>query len=454
MVARVSAAAGAAWRARGWAATRVESAGRVATESDALAAGDHVDERRDVIVVGGGPAGAASALFLAQRGLDVLLLDAARFPRDKVCGESVSPGAWLVLDALGLSERVGALEPQPIHGMRVFAPGGSGFRGTYTGAVRPGFASRRRDLDLALLSAVRAAGIEVREATPVLALRTRPLRGLVGVVARERSGDLRAIEAPLVLAADGRRSRVARGLGLLHEHPRLRKFALRGYWDGVAGLEAFGELHVGRGRYCGVAPLGPGQANVACVLDQRDMLAAGGQLEAFYRDTLRAWPALHERLQGARLVEAPRAVGPLALVATRCSAPGALLVGDAAGFFDPFTGEGITLALRSAAWAAPVGAAFVHAGRQRSPQALKAYERVRWLATRDKFRLNRLLYELVARPRLADWMAARLAARRRLADRLVGIAGDFVPARAAWGPGLLADLWHGGEESVAEGQPR
>lgn len=430
-------------RASSWPGPSLAGHARAAAALAALAQGEHVDERRDVVVVGAGPAGVASALFLAQRGLDVLLLDAARFPRDKVCGESVSPGAWPVLDALGLSECIGALAPQAIHGMRLCAPGGRGFRGEYACVERPGFALPRRVLDHALLRAAQAAGVEVREQTPVVELRRCARQGLTGVVVDTPGDHWRVIEAPLVIAADGRRSRVARALGLLHEHPRLRKFALRGYWEGVAGLEAFGELHVGHGRYCGIAPLGPGQANVACVLDQRDMRASGGQLEEFYREALRSWPGVHERLAGARLIEPPRAIGPLALVASRCSAPGALLVGDAAGFFDPFTGEGITLALRSAAWAAPVGAAFVHAGRRRQARSLQAYERERYRATRDKFRLNRLLYEIVARPVLADWLAARLAVRPRLADRLVGIAGDFVPARDAWGPGLLAELWRG-----------
>jgi geranylgeranyl reductase family protein len=396
-----------------------------------------VDERREVLVVGGGPAGSAAAILFARAGHDVLLVDAARFPRDKVCGESVSPGAWPALDALELADDVRALAPQPIHGMALTSPGGVSFRGEYRDAARPGFALRRLDFDDALLRAATRAGVEARQSTRAVELLC-DAGSVTGVVTEDEAGARTHVRARLVIAADGRRSLVARRLGLLREHPRLRKYAVRGHWDGMQGLGPWGELHVTRGAYCGVAPLGPRRGNVAFVVDRRDMAAAAGDVEGFYRRTLALWPRLVERLGGAILLEPPRAVGPLALEARSVWAPGAMLTGDAAGFFDPFTGEGITLALRSAQWAAEVGTRALRSPA--GPLDLRAYAGLRHAATRDKFRLNRLLYEVLRRPAAADWLAAHLARRPRAADRLVGIVGDFVPTREAFGLGLVAEL--------------
>ncbi len=395
-------------------------------------------ERREVLVVGGGPAGAAAALRFARAGHDVLLLDAARFPRDKVCGESLSPGAWPALDALEATDVVRGLHGQPLHGMQVTSPGGVSFHGRYRGAERGGLAVRRRALDHALLRAARDAGAEVREGTRVVDLLRDAGGRVTGVAVAGDEQRPTNVTARLVIAADGRRGVVARRLGLLREHPRLRKFALRGYWDGMQGLGPWGELHVTRGAYCGVAPLGPTLANVAFVVDRRELRALDEDVGAFYLRSLRRWPRLRERLEAARQLEPPRVIGPLALQASAVWAPGVLLTGDAAGFFDPFTGEGITLALRGALWAFEVGTRALRTVD--GPADLRAYAGLREAATRDKFRLNRLLYEALRHPAAADWLAARLARRPRAADRLVGIAGDFVPASDAWSLGLLAEL--------------
>jgi menaquinone-9 beta-reductase len=395
--------------------------------------------RREVIVVGGGPAGVASAIFLRQRGHDVLLLDAARFPRDKVCGEGVSPEAWRLLERLDCAAAVRALRPHPLRGMALTAPDGTTFRGDYGDDREPGFAVRREALDQALLGCARAAGVEVREEARVSGLRFED--GRVAGVELENGRGPEAWSARLVVGADGRRSRVARSLGLLHEHSSLRKFAVRAYWEGVFGLGQHGEMHVGAGGYCGIAPLSPTQANVTFVLDRLDMSAAAGDLERFYRQTLAArWPRLADRLQKARIVAPPRAVGPLALVARRVSGPGVVLVGDAAGFYDPFTGEGVTLALRTAEMAAEEADRALRKGRVGD---LRAYDRRRHEATRDKFRLNRLLQHVVAWPELSNFVARRLSRRPDLADRLVGIAGDFIPARSALGLGFVYELLAG-----------
>jgi flavin-dependent dehydrogenase len=389
-----------------------------------------------VVVAGAGPAGCAAAIFLKQRGHDVLLVDAARFPRDKVCGESVSPEAWRLLRGMGSEARVRALGPRPIRGMRLTAPDGTSFVGDYGRDREPGFALRRCDLDLALLLSVRDARVDVLEETRVSDLCIDDGR-VTGVTLLRPGGAEATCRARLVIGADGRASRVARRLGLLREHRRLRKFAVRGHWDGMGGLDAYGEMHVGGGGYCGIAPLSDSLANVAFVLDQADMAGAAGDVEGFYRRTLQRWPRIAERLSGARLLAPPRAIGPLALVARRVSGPGVMLVGDAAGFFDPFTGEGVTLALRGSEMAAAVASRALRSGDTRD---LSAYDRERDRATRDKFRLNRILERVVQRPALGNLVAARLARRPDLADQLVGIAGDFIPARSALGPRFLWSL--------------
>jgi flavin-dependent dehydrogenase len=197
-------------------------------------------------------------------------------------------------------------------------------------------------------------------------------------------------------------------------------------------------MHVGRGGYCGVAPLSANAANVAFVVDRSQMAGAAADVAGFYLRTLRRWPVLWERLRGARLVAPPHSIGPLAVEPVRVTAPGVALVGDAAGFYDPFTGEGITLALRSAEILAPLADAALQADRS---EALVEYETARREATRAKFLLNQLLQRLIAWPQLASGVARKLARRQDLADRLVGIAGDLVPAHSALGPSFLWDLF-------------
>ena len=202
---------------------------------------------RDVVVVGGGPAGSAAAIFLRQRGHDVLLLDEARFPRDKVCGEGVSPEAWRLLAAMGAADDVRALRPHPLRGMELTSPDGTALprvlpRHRRTPGSRPGGAT-----STPACSPPRGArGVEVREGARASAL----IRGTGASPASSRptAPARRRSRRGWSSAADGRRSVVARQLGLLREHRRLRKYAVRGYWSGVDGLGEHGEMHVVRRR--------------------------------------------------------------------------------------------------------------------------------------------------------------------------------------------------------------
>jgi menaquinone-9 beta-reductase len=382
-----------------------------------------MDRHCEVAVVGAGPAGSTAALLLHRLGHDVVLLDEARFPRDKICGEALSPGAWRLLEALGAAPEIAAAGAYPISGMKLVAPNGRSFAGRYDGGRTTGFSIERHVLDAILLRRAREAGVAVREAATVTGLRLNAGGAVTGVEVR-RDGETDSLGARLVIGADGRRSRVARSLGLLREAPWPRRFAVRGHWGGTPGLSHLGEMHVGGGGYCGLAPLGPDSANVTFVLQKPQMLEAGRDLLGFYRGTLRRWPQIWERLQHATLLGAPRAIGPLALESRGTWAPGVLLVGDAAGFLDPFTGEGVALALRGAALAAEIG----HDVLQGQGSLADYGRRLRQLA-REKFRFNRMVQWLVAHEAAANLAARTLAHLPSLADRLVGIAGDCLPSQ-------------------------
>src|SRR5213083_2234739 len=186
----------------------------------------------DVIVVGAGPGGAATAILLAEHGLTVQLLDRARFPRPKICGEYLSPEAPRVLDRLGVLKTVDGLAT-PLAGMRITAPDGTVVSGEYraVGDWRPyrehAMAIERALLDEALVERVRALPIEFREQTRVSDVLVE--RGqAVGVEALDRDGRVARLSATLVIAADGRTSVVAQRLGLRRAH-RLKRMALVTY---------------------------------------------------------------------------------------------------------------------------------------------------------------------------------------------------------------------------------
>src|SRR5688572_20996040 len=243
----------------------------------------------EVVVVGGGPAGSATAALLAQRGHDVLLLDRVRFPRDKACAEYLSPGVEDVLRRLGALDRILALHPERPLGMRIVHRGAISARIGYPDqpAARRALCLPRRDLDAALLDHARLAGARVHEATTVTHLATSPS----GVTVTVNPGP--PVRARLVIGADGARSVVARSAGLLRRVVWPRRLGLIAHVPRTPALDSisdWGEMHVGRGAYCGLAPLPDGRVNVGLVLPLAAARRAGG-LEAALEAGLSRVPA-------------------------------------------------------------------------------------------------------------------------------------------------------------------
>lgn len=400
----------------------------------------------EVIVVGGGPAGSATAYFLASRGVDVLVLDRARFPRDKTCSEYLSPQASRILEAMGALGPVESSGAAQLKGMRVHAPNGQTIHGEfaashgYKGYRDRGLAVRRTILDSILIDRARAAGARVEEGIRVVDL-IRDESGRVGGVVSSGESGRREMRAPLVIGADGLRSIVGRRLGLIRPSGWPRRIALVAHFRGVQGVSEFGEMHVDRGGYCGVAPVGNGLVNVAVVVPVSRAAEVAIDRTEFLESWIAERPRIAAMFSGAERAGPVRATGPFASSAKRGWSRGAALVGDSADFFDPFTGEGIYTALRGGEVLAGYAAESVRASSaDERDKALGAYETARRSEFSGKWKVERLIGTAVAFPGLINRAATVLSRRRDMADLLVGVVGDFVPPREVLRPAYLLQL--------------
>jgi menaquinone-9 beta-reductase len=366
----------------------------------------------DVIVVGAGPAGAATAGLFAQQGRRVLLVDKAQFPRPKACAEYVSPGGVAMLERLGALARIESTGKRRwLRGMAMTAPSGQMHLADChdaDGQPRRGLSVARLILDLALLEQAAARGAEVRQGYVVRGVLEAAGRvyGIVGP-AGER------VEADLVVGADGLHSIVARQLGLRRKTLWPRRLGLVAHYADVDWPEDYGQILVGSAGYVGAAPLDHDGLVTVGLVRRMPRVPLGSPVAALATG-LGGFPGLASRLNDARLSGPVIGVGPLARRVRRAAGPGFALVGDAAGFFDPFTGEGIYRALR--------GAELLAAGPD-------TYARTRAKAFRAKERLVMVLQVLVQVPQLTDFAVSRLRSRGRVAGELANMVGDLCPPR-------------------------
>jgi flavin-dependent dehydrogenase len=406
----------------------------------------------DVAVVGLGPAGAAAAAHLARTGWRVVAVDRATFPRDKPCAEYLSPAAEPLLRELGVLDDLVAAHPARLRGFRVFVPDGTMFQGDFA-ATRDAYGERlfetglavpRLRLDAALVAAARRAGAEVCEGWRLTTVE-RPPGGSHWLLVRaptEYSTD-EAIASRLLVAADGVHSTVARRLGL-HATGHLRKVALVAHMRGITGLGDYGEMHVAGKRYVGVAPLEPASmgdlCNVAMVVDEaRERAVLSGRAEPFLHDALRTFPCLSARLENARVVRRTLTTSRIHTHAHRRSDAGLLLIGDAAGYYDPFTGEGIFRALSSARLAAGVADGALRAN-DLGAAALARYDGLYRAEVRGRHLVEQLIQLGVRMPALMNHFAHVLARHKEMPDAIVAVTGDFLPASAILRPGFLVRL--------------
>jgi flavin-dependent dehydrogenase len=304
----------------------------------------------DVLVAGGGPVGLAAAVRARELGLSVAVVDPRSDPVDKACGEGLMPAAVRGLRRLGVEP-----DGRPFVGIRYLAPGRSV---SSTFRAGPGLGVRRTVLQAALAASADASGV------------TRVL-GSVGTVVQDGSGVTAAgIRARWLLAADGLHSPVRRSLGLERPAPGGRRYGLRRHYA-VAPWSDHVEVHWAEDAEAYVTPVSDGLVGIALLVD--------GGARAPYDHLLAAFPALLARLRVARPATDVRGAGPLRQVAVAPRAGRVLLVGDAAGYVDALTGEGVAVGLATAAAAV----AAIATGRPEDYPAAwrRATRRYRWSAT-------------------------------------------------------------------------
>lgn len=372
----------------------------------------------DVVVVGAGPAGAIAALVLARAGARVTLLDRASFPRDKLCGDTVNPGALAILRRLGLDDAT--VGGRPVDGMVVTGERRVRVVGPY-GRGQQGIAISRTVLDERLVAAAVAAGVQLHERVLVRS----PVCGKDGTVTGVEAVLPSAVRdryvAPVTIAADGRASRIAQAMRLAQTPARPRRWAIGAVFTGVTGLTTFGEMHVRAGRYLGVAPLPGGYANSCVVTADRAAL----QRRDLLLTTLRSDPETAERFALARIVAGPSVLGPLAVDVRSAGAPGLLLAGDAAGFIDPMTGDGLRFAFRGGELAAQEALRALADGWHDAHLRLDTVRRREFSA---KWRFNRTLRALVASPRAVAAAGAGARFTPAVVQSIVRYAGDVALA--------------------------
>ncbi len=384
----------------------------------------------DLLVIGAGPAGSALAASMARAGASVMLVEAARHPRAKACAEYASPRILEELIRIGIPPSEWTDAAAPLAGMHLHAGGrATMIRYADDRGPRSAWGVDRRTFDARLASHAVWCGAALRERASAVRLETADGR-VRGAWIRDHETDIQElVTADWTVGADGVRSTVARLAGVERRVRFPRRLGLVAHYAGAGGPTGYGEMHVGAGGYIGLAPTAGGALNVGMALP---LDGTSGSSRSRFEAAIAALPMVASRLADARRISPIRGAAPIGHRVTRTAGPGWLLIGDAAGFVDPFTGEGIHRALRSARAATD---ALLAGG-----DVERAYVRERRRAFAAKTTLTWLVQGFLAAPPLLRHAVARLEERPRAALRLGSALGDLRPATDALSPAALVEV--------------
>ena len=349
----------------------------------------------DLIIVGGGPAGLATAIFAARAGLSSILLDKRSLPLDKPCGEGIMPPGVALLREMGVH-----VPHSPFHGIH-YVDGDILAEGRFQ--RKPGWGVRRTALVRGMVERAEELGVDLRYHTGVEGWR---YKGERAVVETERG----AIEARFLIGADGLHSKIRKQAGLEKSRRGAKRFGVRCHFR-ARPWSSFVEVHWVDGTEAYVTPVGSEEVGVA-------LLSSGEP--AGFEDMLNKFPSFRERLDGAPVVSEAKGAGPFRQRVRRRYRDNLALVGDAAGYLDAITGEGLSLAFHCARSLAET----VAEGRR-----LASYEKEYRRLSRTYSWMTGLLLTVARQPWLRRRVIATLARKPELFDRLLAISLGEQPVR-------------------------
>ena len=387
------------------------------------------EQKVDVVVVGAGPAGSAAAWGLARAGWDVALLERGPSPISKPCGEFLTPGATDILrDELGVLPALLAGGAVPVTRAQVMSHGGQAFHGRTEALSCP-----RSVTDAAVRSAAVQAGARLVTGFYVRDVLRNGSR-ICGVQGQDTEGEMVRFSAQVTVGADGTHSSVARALHVVRPLPHLQRIALVGHFllpphGACRQPETAVQMYLpadGTDGCCGVGPPcgAEGASNVNIVVPRAEAHKMAGRRDAYFHERLRtAFPAVWLLVQNAKMVGDLQSIGCFGHTTRRATGPGAVLVGDAATFVHPFTGEGVFFALRGAQIAAQVIDNALRADDV-SARALSAYDAARKHELVPRYKLCASVQRVTHTPHALAFAAASLKRAPELTDFLFSVLGD------------------------------
>lgn len=397
-------------------------------------------EEFDAIIVGGGPAGASAAVHLAASGARVLLAERERFPREKLCGEFISPECLEHFARLGVSEEMARGGGARVSETIFYAPSGRGVAvpsAWFGGREGDALGLSRAEMDARLLKRARDVGVRVIEEAALSSLVVEGSR-VRGVRLHAAGGEAREFRARVTLDATGRHRAVVRRAGRElgreadgRREGRVPLVAFKAHLEGARGAEGVCEIYFYPGGYGGLSPVEKGLSNLCFIARARDVRARESDPERVLREVLMKNERAAEALKEARAKTRWLGVS-LEGFGRHEPAPfeGLLAVGDAAAFIDPFTGSGMLMALEGGALAAEVVSRWLARGADEFDEVARDYRRAYASRFDARLRLCGMLRRAALAPAaLAEVSVVALNAserlRRRLAVATRGVRGEL-----------------------------